>query len=163
MYESDCYALAEKIVQSRQSYDLIIAVARGGLAISRYLSDSLQLPIASCTIQSYQNMQQGSQIAMTYDIGGEVRDKRILLVDDICDTGKTFVFACEHLRTLGAARISTASLFFKKTAIVQPDFALHEATAWIIFPYEKQETLRIWTAQYGIEQANKRAVLFSKL
>lgn len=62
---------------------------------------------------------------------------RILIVDDIVDSGRTLQKIVAHLALrYPQAAIKTAALFYKPTALVMPDFTCNEATEWIDFFWE---------------------------
>ncbi len=159
--------LSQRIKKSGKKFDLIVAIARGGLTLAQLLSDSLQLPIASFTVESYKDLKQEKLPHITHSLSTSLHNKKILLVDDICDTGKTFVRGLEHLQELGAEKqnITTASLYFKPHAEYKPDFYFGETSAWVIYPYEVRETIAqvapIWK-QAGIsnEEIQKRFLSF---
>jgi hypoxanthine phosphoribosyltransferase len=71
-----------------------------------------------------------------------VTGKKILLVDDISDTGKSLELGKIHLQQLGAIEIKTATLYQKPLSITTPDFCERQTTAWVVFPWDTKETLR---------------------
>jgi len=138
--EEKTYLLSQKIKKSGQKLDLIVAVARGGLTIAQLLTDFLKLPITSFTVVSYRDLQQESIPKITFKIGNQLNNQKILLVDDISDTGKTFERGINYLKELGAKEIITASLLTKPWTTYIPDFYVGKAKEWVIFPYEIRET-----------------------
>jgi len=138
--EKETYALSKKIKTGGRSVDLIVAVARGGLTIAQLLTDFMALPITSFTISSYRDLQQQKNPEITFKIGNKLHDKKILLVDDISDTGKTFTRGITYLQELGAQEIVTASLLVKPWTSYLPDYYVLKTDKWVIFPYEIRET-----------------------
>lgn len=136
--------LADKLAASKQKFDLIVAIARGGLTLAQLLSDSLKLPIASFTVQSYKNLKQEKVPQIVYGLKGTLKGKRIILADDVSDSGKTFVRGLSYLEELGADKklITTAALHFKPHSVYTPDFFVDETPKWIIYPYEAHETMQ---------------------
>lgn len=65
----------------------------------------------------------------------EIMRAKTLLIDDICDSGKTF----EELDDWGFA---TASLYWRNTSTYRPDkYAVKLANEdWIVFPWEKEDS-----------------------
>ena len=63
--------------------------------------------------------------------------KRVLILDDIVDSGETME---EILKILNekfpTVEFKLATLFYKKTAVLQPDYSVKEATQWIDFFWE---------------------------
>ena len=97
-----CFELAEKIVGVSEVELLrhIVAISRGGLVVARILSDFLNLPIFNIAIESYEDIGKNKTPVITQDLGSaDFKGKNILLVDEICDTGKTFERAVGYLNS----------------------------------------------------------------
>jgi len=143
-FRKQAFDLSLQIRKSKKQFDLIVAIARGGLALSQLLSDNLTLPIASFTIQSYKDLKQETLPHIVYGLNAKLKGKKILLVDDVCDTGKTFLRGISYLEELGAKRthITTCSIHYKPHAKYIPNFYIGTSTSWIIYPYEVRETIQ---------------------
>lgn len=118
--------------------DTIIGIARGGMTLAHALSMVLDVRnLRSIRCESYDEATQRS----TLTISGEStfsNSKQILIVDDIVDSGQTLQSLLPFLQNSNPhALFKTASLFTKPTALIQPDFSLHEATDWIDFFWER--------------------------
>lgn len=135
------YQLANKIEKDKKNIDLIVGVARGGLTISHIVSDFLQLPVASFTISSYKDLQQQELSDISYQVGGTLKNMTILLVDDVSDTGKTFVRGIEHLKEMGAQHVVTGSVFIKPWTKFIPDYYVKSVNDWIVFPFDMRDTV----------------------
>jgi len=153
------YQLSQKVEQSGQKFDLIVGIARGGLTISHILSDFLGLPVASFTIASYKDFKQQKEPVLTYKMGNSLEEKKILLVDDISDSGKSFVRGIKHLQEMRAKNIKTASLFIKPWTKFKPDFYIKEATEWLIFPYEMKETIDAFQKQFKKDGLSEKQII----
>ncbi len=118
--------------------DTILAVARGGMTLAHALSMSLDIRnLQSIRTESYDGEVQRDtiSISLTCDLSCS---KRVLVVDDIVDSGKTLLALLPQLREENPhIDFKTAALFTKQTALTQPDFSLHEATDWIDFFWER--------------------------
>lgn len=136
------HLLSQKIEKSKNKFDLIVAIARGGLTISHMLSDFLHLPITSFTVSSYKDLKQAKMSRITLKLGNKLHNKKILLVDDVSDTGKTFIRGIKYLKELGAEKITTASVYIKPWAKFFPDYYVESTDKWIVFPYDMKETIR---------------------
>jgi len=108
-FAQEIHKLSQKIKAA--DFDVIIAMARGGLTVSHLLSDYLSLPLASFTISSYKDLEKQEVLEISYEVGGSLAGKRVLLVDDVSDSGRTFERGIEHLKKLGATSIKTAAVF----------------------------------------------------
>jgi hypoxanthine phosphoribosyltransferase len=135
---------AQKIKTQNYKPDLIIAIARGGIIPSRILSDLLEMPnLSFIQIEFYTNINQTLQEPnLKQTLITNVAGKRILLIDDISDTGKSLKLAKTCLTNQGAIEIKTATLYLKPQSISTSDFYEKQTTAWVVFPWEIEETLR---------------------
>jgi hypoxanthine phosphoribosyltransferase len=69
----------------------------------------------------------------------DVRDRRVLLVDETCDTGSTLRLAVAAIVNAGAADVRTAVGF--RTGSYQPDFAGLETESSIVLPWDHEMNL----------------------
>jgi hypoxanthine phosphoribosyltransferase len=136
--ENDCIMLAKQIDGTK--IDEIISISRGGMVVSRLLSDLLKLPISHIAIDSYANLHMEKEPIITQLSPREFNGERVLLVDDLSDSGKTFLRGLSYLKELPIAKVFTASLYYKSHAQYIPDFTMQKIDAWIVFPYEIRET-----------------------
>lgn len=118
--------------------DTILAVARGGMTLGHALSMALDTRnLQSIRTESYDGEIQRDSINI-FGASDLSASKRILVVDDIVDSGQTLVHLMPFLRSLNpVAEFKIATLFTKQSALLQPDFSLHEATDWIDFFWER--------------------------
>ncbi len=64
----------------------------------------------------------------------ELMGKRVLVVDDVADSGKTLLLVLQLLTEQGAD-VRSAVLYTKPTSIVVPDYTWQNTSAWIMFPW----------------------------
>ena len=143
-----CLDLASMIKSSGFEPDLIVGIARGGWVPARLLSDFLDNPnITSIKVEFYLDIgKTKNEPTITQDIQVSVNGKRVLLVDDVADTGKSLMLVKNHLKNMGASEIRIACIYFKPWSIVKPDYYVRETEAWIIFPHEIRESAaKIWS------------------
>jgi len=79
---------------------------------------------------------------ITQPVSVSVKGKRVLVVDDVADTGKSLALVREHLKEQGAAQVKIATIYYKPWSIVTPDWFEKKTSHWIIFPWERKETVR---------------------
>jgi len=141
-YEKDCLNLAKKVMSSPAGGQIkkIVAISRGGLVAARILSDLLSLPISHIAIASYQNLKQEKEPVITETPNHIFADEKILIVDEVCDTGKTFKRAIKYFKHFTNCQIYTLSLYLKPKSKYVPHYWTEKTDRWIIFPYEVRET-----------------------
>ena len=83
-YKKDLNSLVKQIQKKKVKYDFVLGVERGGLILAVHLSHRLGIPLKTLSWSS--QLKDGSMV--TWFI---LRNKKILLVDDIVDSGKTFL------------------------------------------------------------------------
>jgi len=118
--------------------DTLIAIARGGMTLGHALAVRLDIRnLQSIRVESYDGDAQRENVTILgqCDLSSS---KRVLVVDDIVDSGQTLIALLPLLRSENPhCEFKVATLFTKHTALVQPDFFLHEATEWIDFFWER--------------------------
>ena len=150
-YHSLSQLLAEKILSTNIALDEIVAIARGGLSLGLILTDFLQKPISTITIQSYTDIKKQGLVRITSKLGKTIRGKNVLLVDDIADSGKTFARAISYLRAFRPNSITTAALFYKPHSSFKPDFFAKKTSLWILLPHEVTEWIKTFTQKMQTE------------
>ena len=135
---------------------VLVGIMRGAAPIIDILSRILKLPIAYIVIQSYSGegmeYKQG-QLMFARDISSLAEDKdfdRVLLIDDLSDTGLTLNKSIEWLKNYGPTKnfineVKTACLWKKKSSTFEPDFCpvRLDHDPWIVQPTEHYEELSI--------------------
>jgi len=142
VYET-CFRLAHKISRSGLSFDIVIAIARGGFPPARFLCDFLNIEILhSLQVSHYSSGARKKEKAhiLSKDTG-DIKDKRILLVDDVNDTGMSLRAAYDSLEA--APKVSTAVMHEKDTTGFRAGFAGRglEEWKWLIYPWALTEDL----------------------
>jgi hypoxanthine phosphoribosyltransferase len=139
-FYKDCLFLGKKIKESKVKIDRLIAISRGGLIPARVLSDFLQLPISNIVISSYTNLKQLKEPEIIEVSKIDLNDKSILIVDEVSDTGKTFVRALKYFKKKPVKNIFTCAPYIKPKTKFFPNFYQKIIDAWIVFPYDLRET-----------------------
>lgn len=147
---SDFHTLTQKLAtfildRQKPKPETIVAIGRGGMSVGLMLSDFLNLPICSITIQSYTDIKKQGELKVTEKLGKTIRNKHILLVDDNADSGKTFLRAIKYLKPYHPSSITTASVFYKPWSTYLPDYIAQHTEKWILFPHEVTEWIATFT------------------
>jgi len=157
-YQTITRKLAAAILSSNESYDEIVAISRGGLTLGHLLTDFLQIPISIISIQSYSDIKKQGKAQIIAKLPVSIRGKNILLVDDVSDSGKTFIRALTYLKTQKAASITTVSMLYKPWSKYKPDYFIKRTKSWIIFPYETTEMILLITKNLEKKGESKAAI-----
>jgi hypothetical protein len=135
--------LAAKIADSGYRPDLIVAIGRGGYVPGRLLSDWLGImDLTSFKIEHYRHAAKQHAARVRYPLPESVAGRRVLLVDDVADSGETFAVAAEHLRERGPpAEARSAVLHYKTVSPCRPDFFARTVRdwRWILYPWAVME------------------------
>ncbi|MGY5853632.1 MAG: phosphoribosyltransferase [Candidatus Thorarchaeota archaeon] len=135
--------LSELIVKSGFSPELIVGIARGGWIPARILSDVLYNDqMMNVRIEYYTDVgARGKEPKIVQPIMGGMEGKRVLIVDEVADTGESLYHAIEHVKALGAKEIKSAVLHLKPTSRIIPDFYIVKTDKWTVYPWENRESI----------------------
>ena len=125
-----------RLIHRTKSYnpDIILAVARGGVTLGHFMANRMEKR-ALYTLNSihYDDTKKLETIEV-FNIPDLGMGKRVLVVDDIVDSGESMAEIIKILSVKFPKNdFKTAVLFYKKEAIFTPDFKCHEAKEWIKF------------------------------
>jgi len=157
-YHLHAQKLAAAIMNHSGQFDEIIAISRGGLTLGRLLSDLLQLPMATFAVQSYTDIQKSGELSVTQELVEPIGGKKILLVDDVSDTGRTLKRAVSYLKKFKPKEITTVTMYYKPQSVFRPDYYVAQTTDWIIFPYEPTEFIKCITRKMTKEGKSKAEI-----
>ncbi len=151
--------LAIKVHQSGWQFDNILCLARGGMRPGDILSRVFNKPLAIMSTSSYRaeaGTQQGHLDIARYITTpkGEIAG-RVLLVDDLADTGHTLKAVVDSLRTnyTPITELRTAVIWTKGVSAFTPDYSVEflGTNPWIHQPFENydrttpQDLITKWT------------------
>jgi len=136
--------LAERIRGDRFHPDVIVGVSRGGWPPARVMSDLLGNPeLANVRVEFYVGVAETKgEPVITQPLSVPVEGRRVLIMDDVADTGKSLRLVRDHVEKNGATEIKLATIYYKPWSEIKPDYYVRETEAWIVFPWERKETVR---------------------
>lgn len=137
--------LAGKII-SAYRFDTLIGVLRGGMTVAHLLSDILGIDeIYPVGCSSYTDVYKRSRVKVYHPlIIDNLEDRRVLVVDDVADSGETLKTILEQLIIPKNPReLRTATLHIKPWSIFKPDYYVKVVDAWIVYPWEKYEMIKL--------------------
>ena len=124
--------------------EIIVGVSRGGWPPARVMSDLLENPrVANVAAEFYIGVAETKgKPVITQPVSVSVKGKKVLVVDDVADTGESLRLVRSHLEEQGATEVKTATIYYKPWSVIIPDYYEKETRSWIIFPWERKETVR---------------------
>ena len=154
-YNQTVEKLAVQIEESKYRPDILVGIMRGAAPMIDVLSRIFKLKCAYLAVESYSGKgiedEQGDIVfsremsSIAPNMGG-----RILLCDDLSDTGITFNKSIDWLKKYGPIKdkiedIKTATLWKKKKSTFEPDYCAVKLpdNPWIVQPFEIYEEVRI--------------------
>jgi len=128
-----CKRLAEEIRRSGYRPDVVVAIARGGFVPARLLCDYLGITdLLSIKVEHW--VETGRHIeeaVLRYPFSYDLRGKRVLVVDDICDTGESVIVAKSEVEKRGPKEVKVAVMqWISPIAKVKPDYFAEEIKEW---------------------------------
>lgn len=141
MFGTSARELAQEIVDSGFMPEIIIAVARGGLLPAGALSYSLGVKLADAiNVEFYTDVHETlpdpvllAPVLDTESIAG----KKLLVVDDVADSGRTLALVLDLLKKFDADARS-AVIYAKSASVVEPDYVWRRTDEWIVFPWSAE-------------------------
>lgn len=136
--------LASKIIESGFVPDVIVAVSRGGFDPARILCDQLDVTrLASLQVEYYRGVKDTNPAPrIVYPLNADVGGLRVLMVDDVSDSGVSLIAAKEHIEKGEPEELRIATLHIKPWTNFMPDYHAAETDAWIVYPWEPVESIR---------------------
>jgi hypoxanthine phosphoribosyltransferase len=124
--------------------DVIVGISRGGLVPARILSDIMDNKnLAVLGIIFYKGVGKRTESPeITQDLTKDLKGKKVLVVDDVSDTGKSLIVAKDYIANKGASEIKVATLHYKPHSKFKPDYYIATTDAWIVYPWERHEVER---------------------
>jgi len=134
--------LAEQILADDYRPDLILGIARGGLLVAGALSYALDVKNTfTMNVEFYTGVDERLPVPMILPPVPELidlHDSRMLIADDVADTGETLALV-KNFCDGKVAEARTAVLYEKPRSVVACDYAWRTTEAWITFPWSAYE------------------------
>ena len=133
--------VADLAHRSHGHYDAMLAVTRGGMVPAGLLAYHLNIRnILVAAVQFYAGVARRAQqpVFLQFPADPFLHGQRLLIVDDIWDSGKTIMAVKERVIAAGGTPI-TAVLHYKPEASLfdsRPDYYVETTDAWIVYPWE---------------------------
>lgn len=143
-----CERLVAEVAKSNYSFDSLLCLSRGGMRPGDFFSRVYDMPLAIMATSSYREakgtVQSDLDIAECITGVSQLRG-RVLLVDDMVDSGKTIqeVVAVLKARYPEITEIRVAVLWWKAHSVFKPDWHVEylEDNPWVHQPFECYDSL----------------------
>lgn len=138
------YQTAIKVKNSGWRPDAIVGIARGGWVHARIACDLLGVKdLFSVKVDHWGvTATKDGKAKLTCPLTGDVTGKRVLVVDDITDTGESLTTAVEHVKECGPSEVKSATLMHIAGSNFVPDYyGVEMAWAWEIWPWNFYEDM----------------------
>jgi hypoxanthine phosphoribosyltransferase len=128
-------------VEPLQKFDFIIAIARGGMIPAFLISRITNIRnIDTFICQSYTDDHVKQNVVSFPKNYSHLRGKKVLIIDELVETGDTLKCAVESIREAMPAEIKTMVVFRKDCTKYEPDYYIKEVgSEWIHFKYDEVE------------------------
>jgi hypoxanthine phosphoribosyltransferase len=133
--------LAQGISDDGFRPDAIVAIARGGLVLAGALGYALDVKmLGSLNVEFYTGVEErlDEPVLLPPTLDREaLAGKRVLLVDDVSDSGRTLALVLTLLQA-GGGEVRTVCLYSKPGTVQKPDYVWRETPKWIMFPWSSE-------------------------
>ena len=127
-----CRALALRVARDYQP-EVILGVAKAGVIPGVVVASILQVEFTSMTVT---RQIEGQSPVLVTGPPNTIQGRRVLIVDETCDSGATLRLALNEVRAKRPSEVRTAVSF--KTGEYAPDYAAFETENFIILPWDRE-------------------------
>lgn len=130
--------LSDKLIKAEYEPDIVIGLARGGWVPARNLCDFMGIKdLVSLKTEHWGiTATPDGEAVLKYPFKIDLKGKKVLLVDDITDTGKSMQLSVDYVKSLGAEELKTATLHHIGGCEFTPDFTAREIEwKWMLYPW----------------------------
>ncbi|MDO8669499.1 MAG: phosphoribosyltransferase family protein [Candidatus Buchananbacteria bacterium] len=120
--------------QIKEDFDCLVGIAKGGIFLTGLMAQLMDT--RNVYLVSYQGGGSGEAIFRLGNIHPDLKNKKILLLDDLSDQGDTLVKVKADLENMGN-KVKIATLHYKPGTKLIPDYFASLETAWIVYPWEE--------------------------
>ncbi|ACV09383.1 phosphoribosyltransferase [Jonesia denitrificans] len=130
--------LAQQVVDSGFTPDVVVAIARGGLVPGGAMAYALGTKgVGTMNVEFYTDIGQtltDPRLLPPLMDTQELADQKVLVVDDVADSGRTLALVMDMLAKQGSEARS-AVLYTKPRSLITPDYSWKVTDEWITFPW----------------------------
>jgi len=127
-----CRALAVKVAHDYDP-EIVLGIAKAGVIPGAVIASIMQRDFISMSVTRHSA---GEMPVLVSGPPASVRGRRVLIVDETCDTGHTLKLALSEVRALQPAEVRTAVSF--KTGAFDPDYHSFSTQKAIVLPWDRE-------------------------
>ncbi|RLG39086.1 phosphoribosyltransferase [Methanosarcinales archaeon] len=144
-----CEHVCTSIREAAFRPEVVVGVSRGGLFLARIICDFFRLKDLLCLKIEHWGVTATitGEAEMKYGLDDRakqvLRGKRVIVADDITDTGESLRIAAEYVRSTGVEDVRTAAMHHKSVSSFVPDFYGEriDEWVWVIYPWSFYEDI----------------------
>lgn len=139
--------LSGKIKKSGYKPDIVVAIGRGGYIPARVVCDCLSIMnLTSICVRHWGAAEKKEKAEIVAPLNMSIKNKKVLVIDDITDTGETMDAVVKYLKRQKPKNIKTGVLEHKAVSFFAPDFFAHKIVKWrwITYPWARYEDLPVF-------------------
>ena len=129
----------QKLVDKCRDYEpeILLSIARGGVTLGHLMAQAMNIR----NLYSLNSIHYEGELKLDtfniFNIPDMSHAKKVLILDDIVDSGETMEEIFKVLKEkFPNTEFKLATLFYKPTAVLQPDYTVQVADKWIDFFWE---------------------------
>jgi hypoxanthine phosphoribosyltransferase len=140
--------VSKKMANAGFKPDVVIGLTRGGWVPARLLCDILNIKDLYAVKTEHWGVTatRDGNAKLAQKLSGDVKGRRVLIMDDITDTGKSLSLAMDHVRTFKPRSLRSGTLLHVTHSLIEPNYYSVEVPAenwtWFIFPWNFNEDIR---------------------
>ena len=127
-----CRALALRVAREYQP-EVVLGVAKAGVIPGVVVASIMQCDFASMVVT---RTEADADPILVTGPPATIRGRRVLIVDETCNTGSTMRLALSEVNALKPSQVKTAVSF--KTGKYAPDYHAFETGSFIILPWDRE-------------------------
>ncbi len=140
--------------------DTIVGVLRGGVIVANLISDLLDVRdvyVVGC--RSYLGLSSGD-VKIYHDLYlKDLSGRKVIIVDDVSDTGNTLSTAINTIiRPRSPLELRSATVLIKPWTNFRPDYYVETTDAWIVFPWERFETVKLLAERFSSKMGRTQTI-----
>ncbi len=154
--------------------EIILGISRGGWIPARLLSDMFEARylleghktssiLATMQIRFYTGIAEThTKPVIAQDVGVDIFQKKILLIDDLADSGESLRCALDYLKLKDPKEVRIGTLLYKPWSKVKPEYYAEEATEWVVFHHEYYEFMTEQTLSKKLDKTKAWAMFLEQ-